>query len=64
MVAPYLDLVVAVQPATEGGVAPEAQRRRAIEGSPEIKLGDMTNLLSAIIHAHPQASEAFIEADE
>lgn len=64
MVAPYLDLVVAVQPATEGGVAPEAQRRRAIEGSPEIEFGDMTSLLSAIIHAHPQASEAFIDSKD
>ena len=63
MVAPYLDLVVAVQPATVGGVGLEAQRRRAIEGSPEITHSDMTALLSAIIGAHPQGAEALIDAE-
>lgn len=61
MVAPYLDLVVAIQPATEGGVSAEAQQRRAIEGSPEIEDAMMEQLLLAIIGAHPQGGTALLD---
>ena len=59
IVAPYLDLVIAHQVATEGGVAMEAQRRRAIEGSPEVSEEDLTRLFAAIIAAHPDAAAAW-----
>lgn len=60
MVAPYLDLVVVVQPATVGGVGFEAQLRRATEGSPEISRADMQALLAAIIRAHPEGADALL----
>lgn len=63
MVAPYLDLVVAVQPATVGGVGFEAQLRRATEGSPEITFEDMNALLAAIIRAHPDGDRALLAED-
>lgn len=52
-VIPYLDLVVAHQVATVGGVSAEAQQRRFLEGSPEVSDEQIAALLRAIIAAHP-----------
>ncbi len=58
-VMPYLDLVIAHQVATEGGVSAEAQMRRATQGSPEITDDQLQELVAAIIAAHPQGRTAF-----
>lgn len=58
-VFPYLDLVIAHQVATVGGVSVEAQMKRALEGSPEVTDEQTENLLAAIIKAHPAAASAF-----
>lgn len=59
MVFPYLDLVIAHQVATEGGVSMEAQIRRATEGSPEVSDQQIEALFAAIIAAHPDGATAF-----
>lgn len=60
-VFPYLDLVVAHQVATVGGVGVEAQMKRALEGSPEVTDEQIEKLLASIISAHPEADRAFDE---
>jgi CubicO group peptidase (beta-lactamase class C family) len=60
-VFPYLDLVIAHQVATVGGVGVEAQMKRALEGSPEVTEEQAEKLLAAIIAAHPEAESAFEE---
>jgi len=62
IIAPYLDLVIAHQVATEGGVSLEAQKKRAVEGSPEVSEEDLGRLFRAIIEAHPDRSTAFEES--
>jgi CubicO group peptidase (beta-lactamase class C family) len=57
-VLPYLDLVIAHQVATLGGVAMEAQMKRATEGSPEVADADIERLVAAIIAAHPKGKTA------
>ncbi|WP_375211150.1 serine hydrolase domain-containing protein [Hyphococcus sp.] len=57
-VFPYLDLVIAHQVGTRGGVSMEAQKKRAIEGSPEVTDEEMTDLFKAIIAAHPDGATA------
>ena len=57
-VFPYLDLVIAHQVGTRGGVSMEAQKKRAIEGSPEATDEEMTDLFKAIIAAHPAGATA------
>jgi CubicO group peptidase (beta-lactamase class C family) len=52
-VIPYLDLVVAHQVATVGGVSAAAQQRRFLEGSPEVSEAQVSALLRAIMAAHP-----------
>ncbi len=52
-VMPYLDLVIAHQVATVGGVGFEAQLRRATEGSPEVSDEQIGRLIAAIVAAHP-----------
>ncbi len=59
MVFPYLDLVIAHQVATEGGVSIEAQIRRSTEGSPEVSDQQIEALFAAIIAAHPDGATAF-----
>lgn len=59
IVAPYLDLVIVHQVATEGGVNLEAQMRRATNGSPEVSEEDLGRLFRAIIEAHPDAARAW-----
>lgn len=59
LIAPYLDLVIAHQVATVGGIGPEAQQRRATEGSPEVREAELERLFAAIIAAHPEAAAAF-----
>lgn len=59
IIAPYLDLVIAHQPATVGGVGLEAQQRRATQGSPEVSEQDVERLFAAIITAHPDAATAW-----
>lgn len=61
MVLPYLDLVIAHQVATVGGVSFEAQSRRARFGSPEITDEETEQLFAAIIEAHPEAGRAWGE---
>lgn len=58
LIAPYLDLVIAHQVATVGGVGPEAQQRRPTEGSPEVREADLERLFAAIIAAHPDGDTA------
>ncbi len=60
-VFPSLDLVIAHQVATVGGVSAEAQKKRAVEGSPEVTDEQTENLLAAIVAAHPAAENAFEE---
>jgi CubicO group peptidase (beta-lactamase class C family) len=60
IVLPYLDLVVAHQVATVGGVSPEAQMRRFTEGSPEVQENAVGDLVAAIIAAHPDAQNALL----
>lgn len=59
LVMPYLDLVIAHQVATVGGISAEAQQRRFLEGSPEVTDEDFVRLMAAIIAAHPDADTAF-----
>lgn len=59
LVMPYLDLVVAHQVATEGGVGVEAQMRRATQGSPEVTDQQLQRLVAAIVAAHPRGPTAF-----
>lgn len=61
IVFPYLDLVIAHQVATVGGVSKEAQMKRATEGSPEVTDEQIEKLLEAIILAHPEGARAFEE---
>lgn len=61
MVFPYLDLVIAHQVATVGGVSMEAQMKRATEGSPEVADEQIERLFAAIILAHPGGQTAFEE---
>ncbi len=61
LIAPYLDLVIAHQVATVGGVGPEAQQRRFLEGSPAVSESELERLFRVIIEAHPEAREAFAE---
>ncbi|MGI8706418.1 MAG: serine hydrolase domain-containing protein [Sphingomicrobium sp.] len=61
LVAPFLDLVIAHQVATEGGVSPEAQKRRFLKGSPNVTETDLEQLFAAIIAAHPAAISALEE---
>ncbi len=56
---PYLDLVIAHQVGTRGGVAMEAQIKRATQGSPEVTHDEMVSLFMAIIAAHPDGASAF-----
>lgn len=58
-VFPYLDLVIAHQVATVGGVSDAAQQKRALEGSPEVSDDQVAALFAAIIGAHPDAARAF-----
>lgn len=58
-VFPYLDLVIAHQVGTRGGVRAEAQIKRARDGSPTVGHDDMTALMKAIIAAHPDAASAY-----
>jgi CubicO group peptidase (beta-lactamase class C family) len=58
-VFPYLDLVIAHQVGTRGGVSAEAQIKRATKGSPEVTDEEMTALIKAIIAAHPEAATAY-----
>lgn len=60
-VFPSLDLVIAHQVATIGGVSAEAQRRRAVEGSPEVSEEQVGALFAQIIRAHPAEDRAFAE---
>jgi hypothetical protein len=60
-VFPDLDLVLAHQVATVGGVSVEAQTRRAVEGSPEVAEEQVAALFAQIIRAHPDASVAFVD---
>lgn len=60
-VFPSLDLVIAHQVATVGGVSAEAQMKRAREGTPEVTDQEIERLFSAIIKAHPNAASAFEE---
>ena len=60
-VFPSLDLVIAHQVATVGGVSVEAQMKRAREGSPEVTDEQIENLFATIIRAHPSAATAFEE---
>jgi hypothetical protein len=57
--APYLDLVIAHQVATAGGVSNSAQQKRALEGSPEVTDEQVAALFAAILAAHPDADRAF-----
>lgn len=59
LIMPYLDLVIAHQVATEGGVGVAAQMRRATQGSPEVTDEQFQNLVAKIIAAHPQGAKAF-----
>jgi CubicO group peptidase (beta-lactamase class C family) len=59
-IMPYLDLVIAHQVATVGGVGPEAQMRRFTEGSPEVSDEAIAALAAAIVAAHPQGNTALI----
>lgn len=59
LIMPYLDLVIAHQVATEGGVSPAAQMRRATQGSPEVSDDQLQKLVAAIIAAHPEGRTAF-----
>lgn len=61
LVAPFLDLVIAHQVATVGGVSPEAQKRRFLEGSPEVSERDLERLFAALLAAHPDADRAWEE---
>jgi hypothetical protein len=58
---PSLDLVIAHQVATAGGVGIEAQMRRFREGSPEVSDDQVAALFAHIIAAHPNADTAFQE---
>ncbi|MEZ6030673.1 MAG: serine hydrolase [Hyphomonadaceae bacterium] len=58
-VFPSLDLVIAHQVATVGGVSDAAQMKRAVEGSPEVAEDQIAALFEAIIKAHPDAATAF-----
>ncbi|MEO1135861.1 MAG: serine hydrolase [Pseudomonadota bacterium] len=58
-VFPYLDLVIAHQVGTRGGVSAPAQIKRARQGSPEVTHEEMTALFNAIIAAHPEAETAY-----
>jgi CubicO group peptidase (beta-lactamase class C family) len=60
-VFPDLDLVLVHQVATVGGVGVEAQRRRAVEGSPEVAEEQVAALFAQIIGAHPDAATAFVD---
>ncbi len=60
-VFPSLDLVIAHQVATVGGVGVEAQMKRAKDGSPEVTDGQLSALYAAIIKAHPRTATAFEE---
>jgi hypothetical protein len=60
-VFPALDLVIAHQVATVGGVSAEAQMKRAIEGTPEVTDGQIETLFAAIVRAHPEVADAFQE---
>lgn len=60
-VFPSLDLVIAHQVATVGGVGMAAQERRAREGSPDVSEDQVAALFAAIIAAHPDANEAFVQ---
>lgn len=58
-VFPYLDLVIAHQVGTRGGVSAEAQIKRARNGSPTVGHQEMITLFKAIIAAHPDAATAY-----
>lgn len=58
-VFPALDLVIAHQVATVGGVGIEAQMRRFTQGSPEVSEDQVAALFAEIIRAHPDAASAF-----
>ena len=58
VVMPYLDLVIAHQVATVGGIGFEAQKKRAQEGSPTVDRESLQRLLAAIIAAHPNEEGA------
>lgn len=60
-VFPALDLVIAHQVATIGGVGIEAQMRRFRDGSPEVSEEQVAALFAQIIAAHPEAASAFSE---
>lgn len=59
-VMPSLDLVIAHQVATVGGVSADAQMRRFTEGSPEVSEEAIGALAAAIVAAHPNGREALI----
>lgn len=61
VVMPYLDLVIAHQVATTGGIGLEAQQRRGTEGSPSVEYEDIQRLITAILVAHPQGDDALVE---
>ena len=58
LVMPYLDLVIAHQVATVGGIGFEAQKKRAEEGSSTVDHKSIQRLVAAIIAAHPEAASA------
>ena len=58
-VAPYLDLVIAHQVATTGGIGLFAQIRRSIVGSREESDRQLQELFGLIISAHPDGDGAF-----
>lgn len=58
VVMPYLDLVIAHQVATVGGIGFEAQQKRAEEGSPAVNINSIQQLIAAIVAAHPEAGTA------
>ncbi len=62
-VFPYLDLIIAHQVGTRGGVSGEAQQKRATEGSPSATDEEIANLMMAIIAAHPDGATAFMEEE-
>lgn len=60
-VFPYLDLVIAHQVGTRGGVSAEAQIKRARFGSPDVTDQEMIGFFKSVIAAHPAGATALKE---
>lgn len=60
-ILPYLDLVIAHQVGTRGGISAAAQMKRARFGSPTVSEAEMADLIAAIIAAHPDGATAFVD---